>query len=538
MSVPAPSRLDRRRSVMSRSMRLGHCVCNPANPCPCDVFKQHNVCPCAGERLPVAAGPVALTRHVERTGCASKVSQADLLRVLAQLPPVHDPNVLLGTAAGDDAGIYRLSDDTALVLTVDVFTPPVDDAYLFGQIAAANSVSDVYAMGGRPLAALSIIGYPVDTLGTDGMAEILRGGLDKLNEAGCALVGGHSIQDDEIKCGFAVTGLMHPHQVVQRGAARPGDALVLTKPLGTGIVAFGMQIGRATAAELEQVGRAMATLNKDAAELMLRFGAHACTDITGFGLAGHLAEMARGSGVTVEIDLGDLPIFPAALRLLEEGVYPGAVERNEEYAMAWVCVPEDCADARLPAIYDPQTSGGLLVSLPADAAGAYEEAMRGRGHAAAAIVGAVRERRAQDAQCRVVITGQGKGAAAAAPATAAISEKEKDVTEPTGHEEAGPSCCSPKEASAPSVGGLATFGAFMAEANREGAIDRRGKKLMAIALSVSQRCRPCLVHHVKEALKMGIAKAEIDEAATLAVAFAGCPSMMMYKEVCMELGLA
>jgi selenide,water dikinase len=379
----------RRRAVMSRSIRLKHCVCDTKKPCPCDTFKAHNVCQCAGERLPVKpAADVKLTRHVHKAGCASKIGQADLLRILSRLPPVNDPNVLVGLSAGDDAGVYRISDQLALVQTVDVFTPCVDDPVLFGRIAAANSVSDVYAMGGTPLTALSIVAFPIDDLDGAVMESMLRGAMATLEEARCALVGGHSIQDAEIKLGFAVTGLIDPRSVVKRAAAKPGDVLVLTKPLGTGMIAFAAQLGRASDAVLKEAGEVMATLNRDAAEAMQRHGAHAATDVTGFGLAGHLVEMARGSGVSVEIELERLPAFRAVPGCLTEQILSGAVERNQDYAMGWMVAdtPESAAQALL---YDPQTSGGLLVSLPRDRANAFVEDLRGRGHTATSVVGRV-----------------------------------------------------------------------------------------------------------------------------------------------------
>lgn len=379
----------RRRSVMSRSIRLQHCVCDTKKPCPCDTFKAHNVCQCAGERLPVkAAADVKLTRHVRKAGCASKIGQADLLRILSRLPAVTDPNLLVGVSAGDDAGIYRINDQMALVQTVDVFTPCVDDPVLFGRIAAANSVSDVYAMGGTPLTALSIVGFPIDDLDGAVMEAMLRGAMATLDEARCALVGGHSINDAEIKLGFAVTGLIAPNAVIRRAAAKPGDVLVLTKPLGTGMISFAAQIGRAGEAVLKEAGEVMATLNKDAAEALQRHGANAATDITGFGLAGHLVEMARGSGVSVEIELERLPVFRAVPGCLEQQILSGAVERNQDYAMGWIVAdqPEAVAQAVL---YDPQTSGGLLAALPADRAEAYVADLQARGHTATSIVGRV-----------------------------------------------------------------------------------------------------------------------------------------------------
>ena len=390
----------RRKAVMTRSIKLGHCVCDPKKPCPCDVFKEHDVCMCAGERLPVRTGAVGLTQHVHKAGCASKIGQEDLLGVLAKLPPVHDPAVLVGTAAGDDAGVYKLTEDLALVQTVDVFTPCVDDAYVFGQIAAANSVSDVYAMGGRPITALSVIGYPIETLGPGQMEDMLRGGIDKLAEAGCALLGGHSINDEEIKFGFAVTGLIHPDRVVCRDRARPGDVLVLTKPLGTGMLAFAAQIGRVAPEVFAEAQDGMATLNRDAAELMVEMNAGACTDVTGYGLAGHLVEMARKSGVDVDISLSAVPRYNGVEACLVGGVMPGAVERNQAYARQWIA--EESCHPFLPVVFDPQTSGGLLVALSPDRAERYVEAMRGRGHARVAVIGRVSDRAGAESRVRLV----------------------------------------------------------------------------------------------------------------------------------------
>ncbi|NMD34994.1 MAG: selenide, water dikinase SelD, partial [Planctomycetes bacterium] len=381
--------LRRRKAVMARSRKLGHCVCNPRQGCPCDMLKAHNVCPCAGERLPPKAEAAALTRSVAKAGCASKIGQADLARVLGGLPPVEDPRVLVGVAAGDDAAVFRIDADHVLVQTVDVFTPCVDDPHLFGKIAAANSVSDVYAMGGTPLTALSIVGFPIDELDGAAMEAILKGGIEKLNEAGCSLIGGHSINDAEVKCGFAVTGLIDGGAVVVRDNAQPGDCLVLTKPLGLGMVSFAAQLGRMRPEALAEAGAWMAALNKDASELMVRHGAHACTDITGFGLAGHLVEMARNSRVTAVLDLEALPVLASAVECLEEEIMGGGIDRNEEYAMAWIQAEEPEAEGLLPILYDPQTSGGLLVALPEKAAEAMVKELKGRGNEAAAIIGRI-----------------------------------------------------------------------------------------------------------------------------------------------------
>ncbi len=286
--------LLKRRRVMQRSMQLGHCICDPRKPCPCDLLLEKDLCPCAGEELPRGDAPIRLTELVESSGCASKIDQATLQRILGGLPSPADPRVLVGMPAGDDAGVYLLDERTALVQTVDVFTPPVDDPYAFGQIAAANSLSDVYAMGGRPITALSIVGFPAGKLPDEILRQILRGGLDKMSEAGVPVIGGHSIKENEIKAGFAVTGLIDPRRVATNAAARPGDRLVLTKPLGTGIIAFAARIGRAKPEWTAAAVGSMAALNRRAAELMGQFEVHACTDVTGFGLLGHFEVDGRG----------------------------------------------------------------------------------------------------------------------------------------------------------------------------------------------------------------------------------------------------
>ncbi len=353
--------LEKRRRVMQRSMQLGHCICNAKKSCPCDVFQQYDVCPCAGERRSGQNGPIRLMSLVESAGCASNIDKATLDRVLSGLPFLDDPRVLVGAPAGDDAGVYRLSDDLALVQTVDVFSPAVDDPYMFGQIAAANSLSDVYAMGGRPITALSIVGFPLQTAADEVLQQILRGGIDKMAEAGVPIVGGHSINDSEIKAGFAVTGLVHPDRIVTNAAARPGDCLILTKPLGTGILSFALQIGRAPADAAEAAARSMAALNQRAAKLMLASAAHACTDVTGFGLMGHLGAMAAASKVDVEIVWDNLPLLPGVLQCLAEGIASGAVERNRESSGHCLVAGDDVQPAMLDVCFDPQTSGGLLL---------------------------------------------------------------------------------------------------------------------------------------------------------------------------------
>ena len=542
--------IKRRKKVMARSIKLGHCVCNPKKPCPCDIFKDHNICTCAGEKMPVKSHDVALTQYVRKAGCASKIGQADLMRILSTLPPVTDPNVLVGTAAGDDAGIYRIDDRFALVQTVDVFTPCVDDAYLFGQIAAANSVSDVYAMGGRPVTALSIVGFPIDELDGSIMEELLRGGMEKLEEAGCSLIGGHSINDEEIKCGFAVTGLIDAEKTVEQDKICHGDALVLTKPLGTGIVCFAAQIGRISMECLNEAGASMATLNKDAAELMLLMGAHACTDVTGYGLMGHLVEMVHDSRLTAEIDISSLPVFAVVGECLGQEILPGAIERNQEYSMAWVSVEDTVSEESLPILYDPQTSGGLLISLPEDRAESYVSEMKKRGHDSTSIIGRIIEKEKDGHEGKVIITGtrlkkffgSDKGVIMAdTHKTDGVSHTEKPVIVPADSdccsEPVEESCCdSPPEVFDQTQSDpLDIFKDFNKQVNGDGLVDKRTKKLIALALSVAQRCKPCLIAHIRSARTMGIPQGEIDEAVNLAIAFTGSPSLMFYKEVCGEM---
>ncbi len=386
---------EKRKKIMGRSIALGHCICNPKDPCPCPLFKQKNVCLCAGERESDAAEDVPLTQFVENAGCASKISQADLKLALAGLPRPADPNVLVSAETCDDAGIYKLDDRQALVQTVDVFTPVVDDAYLFGRIAAANSVSDVYAMGGRPLTALSIVAFPIDRVSHRVLNKMMQGGIDALKEAGVSLLGGHSLKDKEIKFGFAVTGLVDPSRLVTNDKARPGDILVLTKPLGTGVISFAAQIGKATPAWQEAIGRSMAELNRAAAEVMIEFGVACATDVTGFGLMGHLSEIAAQSGVSMEVEPACIPLFDGVRELLSQGVISGANEKNRDFSTAHVDRAPSVADDLEPVLYDPQTSGGLLICVDPARANALLDRLRERGVTSAAIIGRVLERSAE-----------------------------------------------------------------------------------------------------------------------------------------------
>jgi selenide,water dikinase len=382
----------KRKRIMGRSIRLGHCICNPKEPCPCDLFKQKNVCLCSGEREEDALENSPLTSLTESAGCASKIGQEDLKKALSGLPRVFDPRVLVSSDTCDDAGVFRLDSRTALVQSVDIFTPVVDDPYVFGQIAAANSVSDIYAMGGRPLTALSIIAFPIERLSPRIMNKMLQGGIDKLREAGVAVLGGHSIKDKEIKFGFAVTGVVRPDKMTVNSKAKPGDRLILTKPLGTGTLSFARQIGRAPDKGLAEAERSMTELNRAAAEAMRAADVTTATDITGFGLAGHLSEIAVQSGVELEVYGETIPVFESVLDLIREGVISGAVERNRDYASAFVRLGKGAGEDLETLLYDPQTSGGLLIAVRKSKARALLAALKKKGVAQAAVIGRVTKR--------------------------------------------------------------------------------------------------------------------------------------------------
>ncbi len=288
-------------------------------------------------------------------------------------------NVLVGFDTADDAGVYQLTAELALVQTVDFFTPIVDDPFTFGAIAAANALSDVYAMGGRPISALSILAYPAKG-DLEDLEQILKGGAEKMREADCAVLGGHSVADEEIKFGYAVTGTVHPRRVKANAGARAGDALVFTKRLGTGVISTALKRGMARDADVEASIASMLTLNRKACEAMLAYDVHGCTDITGFGLIGHAREMALASGVTLEIEVDRLRFLDGALEYARLGAIPGGLKNNREYAACAVQTARDLAPEVDALLYDPQTSGGLLITLPeADAAaleGAFPEAYR------------------------------------------------------------------------------------------------------------------------------------------------------------------
>jgi selenide, water dikinase len=297
-------------------------------------------------------------------------------KVLASLPRVPNENVLVGFDTSDDAGVYKLSESLALVQTVDFFTPIVDDPFTFGAIAAANSLSDVYAMGGRPISALSILAYPA--MGDlDDLTQILKGGAEKMREAGCAILGGHSIADDEIKFGYAVTGTIHPQRVKPNAGAKAGDALVFTKRIGTGVIATALKRGLASEQNVRAAIESMLMLNQEACERMLEFEVHGCTDVTGFGLLGHAREMALGSGVTLEIDVEQIQFLPGAVEYSRAGAIPGGLRNNRDFVSSVVESTREISGAIEDLLYDPQTSGGLLISMPEKDAAALTERLAG-----------------------------------------------------------------------------------------------------------------------------------------------------------------
>jgi selenide,water dikinase len=298
--------------------------------------------------------------------------------VLGKLARQHDPNVLVGFDTADDAGVYKISAAQALVQTVDFFTPIVDDPYTFGQIAATNSLSDVYAMGGRPLSALAIVCFP-DKGDLNILEQILAGGLAKMMEAGCAVIGGHSVRDPEIKFGYAVTGMIDPGRVWANSTAHQGDKLILTKALGTGVISTAIKRGEAQQRWIDAAVNSMTTLNAKAAEIAAGFNVHAATDITGFGLIGHLREVAKGSGLSVRINAARVPVLEGALDCVRAGFVPGGLNANREFAECMVGYDDEISPEVKTLLFDPQTAGGLLLSVASEDAGGLVSALQNAG---------------------------------------------------------------------------------------------------------------------------------------------------------------
>lgn len=332
---------------------------------------------------------IKLTSLTTKGGCGCKIGPADLSEVMKMLPPQPtNPNLLVGVETSDDAGVYQLTEDLAIVQTVDFFTPIVDDPYDFGQVAATNAISDIYAMGGKPLTALNIVAFPISKLDKSILAEILRGASDKLKEAGVTLVGGHSIDDQEPKFGLAVTGIVNPRNVKTNAAAQPGDKLILTKPIGVGIMTTALKRGLLDDNQIDRVTNVMTTLNKSAAEAMEPFEVHACTDVTGFGLLGHATEMAVGAKAGLRIYRNQVPVLEGAREFAEQGVLPGGSKNNYVHVQDKVTFAEDMELTDQYLLCDAVTSGGLLMSVAESDAESLLDRLKNAG-LEAAIIGEV-----------------------------------------------------------------------------------------------------------------------------------------------------
>lgn len=334
---------------------------------------------------------IRLTQTVKGAGCAAKLAPGDLDRALCGLDLPVDPNLLVGLERADDAGVYRISDDLALVQTIDFFPPMVDDPYSFGQIAAANALSDIYAMGGVPKTAMNVVAFPAKTMDISVLRSVIEGGLDKMREAGVVLVGGHTVEDSELKYGLSVTGFIHPDRILTKKNLQTGDCLILTKPLGTGIVSTAIKAGLAGSDLTERVIRNMTALNRDAALVMGAFTVHACTDITGFGFLGHLAEMVVDSGCGVRIIAADVPHYPEALEWADMGLIPGGAYNNRDFRGTFVDFGASVSRRFRDLLFDPQTSGGLLIAVAPNEAERLVAALKATGIECAAVVGEVVE---------------------------------------------------------------------------------------------------------------------------------------------------
>lgn len=309
------------------------------------------------------------------------------MHVLHRLPKFDNADVIVGTETSDDAGVFRLRPDLAIVNTVDFFTPIVDDPYTFGQIAAANALSDIYAMGAEPRTALNIVGFPVGQMDIDVLGEILKGGAEKVREAGAVVIGGHSIIDEELKYGLAITGVIHPDRVIRNVGIQEGDALVLTKRLGTGIITTALKKRKVPEESIQAAVSSMIALNSNAATIMLKFPVHACSDVTGYGLLGHALEMAGGGKVTLVLKSAQLPLLPGAIQLAEKGVLTGGCKRNRDYLKDKISIDPSVSEGLVEVAFDPQTSGGLLIALPKKFAGKLVEELLANGVSSATAIG-------------------------------------------------------------------------------------------------------------------------------------------------------
>lgn len=336
---------------------------------------------------------IKLTQYSKSAGCAAKLGPKILSEVVGKLPKFQDENLLVGVETSDDGAVYKISEDLAMIQTLDFFPPMVDDPYVFGQIAAANALSDIYAMGGEPRLALNIVAYP-NCLGSEVLGEILAGGAAKVKEAGAVLAGGHSINDEEPKYGMCVTGFVHPDRIWKNAGAQPGDLLILTKALGAGILNTAVKADLASPEEKKAVQESMTYLNKTAMEVFRQFPIHCCTDVTGFSLAGHGLEIAKASQVSLEIFIDKLPLLPGALDYASMGLVPEGTYRNKGYQKEETFLEPEISEAMEDLVFDPQTSGGLLAAVASEDGEKLLEALREAGlMTPATVIGRVEERK-------------------------------------------------------------------------------------------------------------------------------------------------
>lgn len=330
-----------------------------------------------------------LTQMTKTSGCAAKIGPGPLSKVLGQLPKFENENLLVGVETSDDAAVYKVTDDIAMIQTLDFFTPVVDDPYTFGQVAATNALSDIYAMGGEPKVALNIVAFP-NCLDIEILGEILKGGADKVAEAGAVLVGGHSIQDDEPKYGLSVSGFVHPDKILKNCGAKPGDALIITKQIGVGLINSAVKGGIAEQSQMDEAVRVMTSLNRRSAEIIKKYPVNSCTDVTGFGLLGHSVEMAEGSGVTFDINVDSIAFVEGAREYAEMGLVPAGTYKNKEFSIEKVDTGA-FEDVYLDLLYDPQTSGGLLISVPEQYADSIMADLEQVNNTTPSRIGSVRE---------------------------------------------------------------------------------------------------------------------------------------------------
>ncbi|BCJ93843.1 selenide, water dikinase [Anaerocolumna cellulosilytica] len=334
---------------------------------------------------------VRLTTMSTKAGCAAKFGPGNLAKVMAHMNRQErkdDPNLIVGFGTCDDAGVYKIAPDYALIQTVDFFTPIVDDPYTFGAIAATNALSDVYAMGGTPLTALNICCFSTG-LDPEVYAEILQGGLDKVTEAGAVVLGGHTVTDNEVKFGVSVTGRVHPDKVLTNGGAKPGDVLILTKPIGTGVLSTAFKNEMICEEDMKEAITSMSTLNKTASEAAQKIGVNACTDVTGFGLSGHSYEVAAASNVNIRINISKVPVMEGVLNLIEKECIPGGGYANRSHYEKWIEFEGDISDIKKALVFDPQTSGGLLLFVPKEKALDLVRELKERGTLRSQVIGEV-----------------------------------------------------------------------------------------------------------------------------------------------------